>query len=78
MGVNHRRLQIAMAQELLDGPSILATFEQMSCERMPTRPASGRRLRGLVRDRRQSLWCPEVEPRGAGSEGGPGLVEPGR
>ena len=35
MGVNHRRLDIGMAQQFLHGPDILAILQKMGRERMP-------------------------------------------
>jgi len=34
VGVDHRRLQIHMSQQLLDGPDVMAVLQQMGGERM--------------------------------------------
>jgi len=39
--INHRRLDVAMAQEFLDRSYIVTAFEQVSCERMPESMARG-------------------------------------
>jgi len=41
MGVDHHRLYVAMAQKLLDGSNVIATFEQVGGEGMPESVASG-------------------------------------
>jgi hypothetical protein len=41
MGVDHRRLDVAVAQEFLYGSNVIAAFEQVSGEGMPERMASG-------------------------------------
>ena len=41
MGVYHRGLYVAMAQEFLDRSDIVTAFEQVSCERMPESMARG-------------------------------------
>lgn len=41
MGVNHRRFDIIMSQKFLHRPYIIATFEQVSRERMTEGVASG-------------------------------------
>ena len=35
MGVDHRRLDVAVAQEFLYGSNVIAPFEQVRCEGMP-------------------------------------------
>ena len=35
MGVDHRRLHIAMTQKLLDCSDVIIPFQQVSCEGMP-------------------------------------------
>ena len=51
MGIDHRRFDIIMAQELLDRPDIVTTFEQMSGKRMPERMASSSLGQSGLRDR---------------------------
>ncbi len=41
MGIEHRRFDIAMAQQLLDGSNVIAAFEQVGGERMAERMARG-------------------------------------
>jgi len=41
MSVDHGRLDIFVAQELLHRPDVVAAFKKMGCERMPERVASG-------------------------------------
>ena len=41
MGVDHRSLDVAMAQEFLDRPDIIAGFEQVRGEGMPEGVTSG-------------------------------------
>ncbi len=36
MGIDHRRLDVAMAQKFLDRSNIVAAFEQVSREGIPT------------------------------------------
>jgi hypothetical protein len=38
--VAHRRTDVFMAQEFLDGPDIIAIFQQMGSKRMPARIAT--------------------------------------
>jgi hypothetical protein len=40
MGIDHRRLDVAMARKFLDRSNIVAAFEQVRGERMPERMAS--------------------------------------
>ena len=35
--VNHRRADVAVAEQLLDGPDVVAGFEQVGCEGMAQR-----------------------------------------
>ena len=41
MGIDHRRLDVAMAQKLLDGSNDIAAFKQVGGERMPKGVARG-------------------------------------
>ena len=41
MGVDRRRLDVLMAQELLDRADVVCAFQQVGAERMPERVASG-------------------------------------
>ena len=41
MGVDHRRLHVAMAQQFLDGPDVMTGFEKMGRERVAERVARG-------------------------------------
>lgn len=52
MSINHRRLDVAMAQEFLDRSDIITTFEQVSGEGVPERVAGG--------PLRQSSLCDRV------------------
>ncbi len=55
MGVYHRGLYVAMAQEFLDRSDMVTAFEQVSCERMPESMARGPLPAGLLpRGRRAS------------------------
>ena len=35
MGINHRRSDIAMSKQFLNGANIIICFQQVACERMP-------------------------------------------
>jgi hypothetical protein len=51
MGIDHRRFDVAMAQEFLDRSNIVAASEQVSREGMPERVASGWLRQSCLRDR---------------------------
>jgi hypothetical protein len=40
MGIDHRRPDVAVAQEFLDGTDVVALFQKTGCERMPERMAT--------------------------------------
>jgi hypothetical protein len=55
MGVSHRRAEIPIAQELLDGPDVITVFEEMDCKGAlngaagPRSPGKTTALRGFSR-----------------------------
>jgi len=51
MSINHRRLDVAMAQEFLNRSDIITTFEQVSGEGVPERVAGGPLRQSSLRDR---------------------------
>ena len=55
LGVDHRRFDIAMAQQLLDGSNIIAAFEHVGRKRMPERVACGSFREPCLHDEREMV-----------------------